>query len=86
MQYRDIMQFARETSDPNFSLSVPQVAKTLISDLVAVIDGVHALVKSTDGDYIDGASFEGLAGEIQAVLRDAGVIRTSADSSNEGST
>lgn len=86
-QFKNLMQFAQETANPNFSLSVPQQAKTVIRELVQIVENVHSLTMSTDGKYLDGSDFGGLIGEVQRVLRDGGVILPEAtDSRNEGET
>lgn len=55
-------------------------AREDIPALLAIIDNIHALVMSTDGDYLEGSDFDGLVGEVQRVLFEGGVIPTSADS------
>lgn len=73
-QFRDLLQFAHETADPNFSLSVPESAKQVIRELLGIVDEVRMLVMDTDGDYIDTDSFDGMAGEIQRVLLEGGAL------------
>lgn len=50
-----------------------EVATERTVQLAAVIEKVRALVMNTDGDYLDGEDFNGLAGEIQAVVCTAAI-------------
>ena len=65
-----------------------EVATERTVALAAVIEQARALVMNTDGDYLDGEDFQGLAGGIQAVIvpadTDAALRERDAEKWDEG--